>query len=291
MPLPKPSATSAVTGRRILITRTADRAKPLASLLGNLGAEPLLLPLIDFERAQDQASLDAAMDALAAGGFDWLVVSSSTTVRALMENAAGRGAALVDLIPAGTQVATVGASTQRVLESVGLRVALAPSETQSAEGLLALWDPAPARVFLPQADLAAPGLRQGLAARGADVTAVTAYHTVDFPASEERRLTAELPAGVVPSETSTLVLTPLEVGHELEAGRIDAVVAASPSAVRRIAGLFPQLAGCCFIAIGPPTAAAASALGITVAAIAPQPTPDGIVSALESVFANEGNLP
>ncbi|MFP3571302.1 uroporphyrinogen-III synthase, partial [Paraburkholderia sp. SIMBA_030] len=78
-----------------------------------LGAEPLLLPLIDFERAQDQASLDAAMDALAAGGFDWLVVSSSTTVRALMETAAGRGAALVDLIPAGTQVATVGASTQR----------------------------------------------------------------------------------------------------------------------------------------------------------------------------------
>ncbi|WP_410578973.1 uroporphyrinogen-III synthase, partial [Bacillus sp. SIMBA_026] len=72
-------------------------------------------------------------------------------------------------------MATVGASTQRVLESVGLRVALAPSEPQSAEGLLALWDPAPARVFLPQADLAAPGLRQGLAARGADVTAVTAY--------------------------------------------------------------------------------------------------------------------
>lgn len=280
-----------MTGRRILITRTADRAQPLASLLGNLGAEPLLLPLIDFERAQDQASLDAAMDSLAAGGFDWLVVSSSTTVRALMENAAGRGVALADLIPARTQVATVGPSTQRALESVGLRVALAPSETQSAEGLLAVWDPAPARVFLPQADLAAPGLRQGLAARGADVTSVTAYHTVDYPASEEQRLTAELPSGVVPSETNTPVLTPLQAGHELEAGRIDAVVAASPSAARRIAGLFPQLAGCRFIAIGPPTAAAAAGLGITVAAIAPQPTPDGIVSALESVFANEGNLP
>ena len=88
-----------------------------------------------------------------------------------------------------------------------------------------------------------------------------------------------------------LTVSPEEAKTAVHAGTVDAVVAASPSAARRIAQLFPTLRTCRFIAIGRPTAAEAGRLGITVAAIAKEPTPDGIVAALESVFANEGNLP
>ncbi|WP_309476696.1 uroporphyrinogen-III synthase [Arthrobacter sp. ISL-95] len=281
-----------LTGRRVLITRTADRARPLAALLNNLGAEPLVLPLIDFEKAGDQARLDDALDQLTAGDFHWLVISSMTTVRVLLEKAAQRGIALEDLVPSKTKVATIGPSSRQVLESLGLTVALAPVDVQSAEGLLAVWEASPERVFLPQADMAAPGLRDGLVANGADVTSVVAYRTVDYPAHAELRLTAELPSGVVLSVADApATLSPEETRAALDAGTVDAVVAASPSAARRIAATLLPLRGCRLIAIGRPTAAEASRLGLTVAATAKVPTPDGIVAALESVFDNEGNSP
>jgi len=289
LPHPKPLEPKALAGRRILVARTADRARALASLLTGAGAEPVVLPLIDFERAEDKSPLDAAVDRLSAGGFDWLVVSSVTTVRVLLEQAAERGVALAHLVPAGTRVAAIGESSRRALESVGLAVALAPTEAQSAEGLLGLWTAAPEQVFLPQADIAAPGLREGLAAKGADVTAVTAYHTVDYPARTERRLTAELPSAVVVQDHAPRMVSPAEAREAFDAGTMDAVVLASPSGARRIARDFPELGRCQVIAIGRPTAAAASQLGLTVAATAKEPTPDGIVAALESVFANEGN--
>jgi uroporphyrinogen-III synthase len=288
--LPRPDDLAALGGRRVLITRSADRARPLASLLRSLGAEPLILPLIDFERATDQPALDAALDDLAAGAFDWLVISSITTVRVLVEKAARRGTTPAALVPAGTRVATIGPSSRQVLEAVGIPVARAPEDNQSAEGLVGLWTAAPERVLLPQADIAAPGLREGLAAAGADVTSVVAYHTVDFPARPERRLAAELPPAVGSSTRGAPPeLSPPQIRRELDDGTIDAVVAASPSAARRIAAALLPLGGCRFIAIGRPTAAEAAALGIPVAATAKVPTPDGIVAALDTVFANEGN--
>lgn len=297
---PGPANPAVLAGRRILITRSADRAQPLADALGDLGAEPLVLPLIDFERAHDQSGLDAGLDRLSAGGFDWLVISSITTVRVLLEKAAGRGVDIAALLPAGTKVATIGQSSRQALESVGLVVDLVPTDVQSAEGLLQVWEPASSRVFLPQADIAAPGLREGLAAKGADVTAVIAYHTVDYPAREEVRVTGEVPAAVVhpnvlhpnvlhPNRGALAVLEPADARKAFDAGTLDAVVAASPSAARRIATLFPELGTCRFIAIGRPTAAEAWRLHLTVAATAKEPTTEGIVAALESVFANEGN--
>jgi uroporphyrinogen-III synthase len=147
LPHPEQHEANGLTGRRVLITRSADRARPLAALLSNLGAEPLVLPLIDFEKAGDQAPLDAALDQLAAGEFNWLVISSITTVRVLLEKAAQRGVALADLVPSGTKVATIGPSSSQVLESVGLTVSLAPADVQSAEGLLAVWEASRERVF------------------------------------------------------------------------------------------------------------------------------------------------
>jgi uroporphyrinogen-III synthase len=208
----------------------------------------------------------------------------------LVEKAAERGTAPAALVPAGTRVATIGPASREILEAVGIPVALAPVDNQSAEGLVGLWAPVPERVLLPQADIAAPGLREGLSANGAVVTSVVAYHTVDFPARPERRLTAELPAAVDGSRhTLPRELSPLQTRGELDDGTIDAVVAASPSAARRIAATLLPLGSCRFIAIGRPTAAEAAALGIPVAATAKVPTPDGIVAALGTVFANEGN--
>ncbi|WLQ06709.1 uroporphyrinogen-III synthase [Arthrobacter oryzae] len=290
-------------GARVLVTRSPDRAAPLLAALRETGAEPLLLPLIDFERARDLHSLEVAFDALGAGAYSWLVISSATTIQALEELARERGTTLSRWLPGSLQVATIGPATQRELESRGIAVDLAPSRLQSGVGLLDIWPRGQGSVFLPQADIADSRLADGLEALGASVQAVTAYHTVDYPADPARSFApayslapggaADPPSGPPSAngEPGTAVLSPAEATAELAAGRLHAVVAASPSAARRIhAGLSP-LGDCRFVAIGRSTAAEAELLGLTVAAVAEEPTASGLVSAVIRALAPEHSTP
>ena len=284
----------ALAHARILITRSPERSLTLVAALEEAGAEALLLPLIDFERAADQHSLDVACDALTAGAFHWLVVSSATTVHVLSGKAAERGLALGDWLPATTRVAAIGQASRGLLESAGVPVALTPpAGAQSAAGLLDVWPAAAGRVLLPQADIAGPRLAEGLTASGASVTVVTAYRTVDFPADAERRLAVEpLAAGPgkngtfspVPLPPSYALLTPEGARGEIAAGRLHAVVAASPSAVRRIRSALSPLRDCRLVAIGRSTADEAVALGLDVAAVAAEPTPAGLVTAVREAL-------
>ncbi|MEJ1178165.1 MULTISPECIES: uroporphyrinogen-III synthase [unclassified Pseudarthrobacter] len=274
---------------RVLITRSPERSPTLVAALEKAGAEALLLPLIDFERAADQHSLDVACDALAAGAFDWLVVSSATTVHVLRDKAAERGLTLRDWLPATTKVAAIGQASKGMLESAGVPVALTPAAAQSAAGLLDVWPAGAGRVLLPQADIAAPRLAEGLRSSGASVTVVIAYQTVDFPADAERRLAVD-PLAADPGKNSTAarvavppsysMLTTEAARTQIAAGRLHAVVAASPSAVRRIRAALSPLRDCRLVAIGRSTADEASALGLDVAAVAAEPTPAGLVAAV-----------
>ncbi|WP_349035093.1 uroporphyrinogen-III synthase [Pseudarthrobacter sp. SORGH_AS 212] len=279
MPSSAPGQHGPLSGTRVLVTRSPERSAALVQALARAGATPVLLPLIDFERAPDQHALDVACDALAAGAFDWLVVSSATTVHVLMEKAAERGLELGRLVPQATRIGAIGPATRRILESQGLAVELTPAGEQSAAGFLEAWT-GRGRVLLPQADIAAATLADGLAHRGSDVTAVTAYRTVDFPAAAERRLAVQPEdAGAGQATASYALLTPEAAAAEIEGGQISAVVAASPSAVRRLAALSP-LAVCRLVAIGRSTAEQAAALDLPVAAVAEEPTPEGLVAAV-----------
>ncbi|MEC5192888.1 MULTISPECIES: uroporphyrinogen-III synthase [unclassified Arthrobacter] len=280
----------APAGAKVLVARSPDRAAELVSALRGAGAEPLLLPLIDFELASDQHSLDVAFDALGAGAYNWLVVSSVTAVQALEVKAADRGSTLSSWLPGSLLVATIGPATRRFLESRGIAVDLAPTRQQSGAGLIDIWPPHQGTVLLPQADIADPRLRRGLRARGAFVQAVTAYRTVDYPADAGRSLAAALPAqlpcGADP-ENDAVVLTPAQARIEISTGRLDAVVAASPSAARRIHADLAPLGGCRFVAIGRSTAAEAEFLGLTVAAVAEKPTASGLVAAVVRSLARQ----
>ena len=71
--------------------------------------------------------------------------------------------------------------------SRGVSVDLAPTGQQSGTGLLDIWPANQGSVLLPQADIADPRLRRGPGGpRCAFVQAVTAYHTVDYPADPGR---------------------------------------------------------------------------------------------------------
>jgi uroporphyrinogen-III synthase len=274
-------------GRRVLVTRSPERSGPLAEALRLAGAVPLLLPLTAAERAPDQAALEDAFVALGAGSFEWLVVSSATTVLALQEKAAERAVKLGDWLPAGTRVAAVGPASRRALEAAGIAVHFEPEQEHSAAGIVNGWPGGPADVLLPQADIAAPALARGLEAKGARVRTVVAYSTVDFPAEPARRLgqggcdgtDSEGMAAALP------LLTPAEAKAEVDGGALAAVVAASPSAVRRICATLAPLGSCRLVAIGPATAAEAEAQGLTVAATAREATPEGLVAAVIRALA------
>ncbi|WP_018760275.1 uroporphyrinogen-III synthase [Arthrobacter sp. 135MFCol5.1] len=275
----EPSGGGPLACARVLVTRSPERAAALVDALERAGAETVLLPLIDFERAPDQHAVDVACDALAAGAFDWLVLSSATTVHVLLEKAADRGFGLAGLVPEGTRIAAIGPATRRLLESGGLTVSLVPAGEQSATGLLGVW-PGGGRILLPQADIAAATLADGLRAAGGDVSTVTAYRTVDYPAAAERRLAVQADDGGARHQPpSYSLLTPEGAAAEIAAGRIDAAIAASPSAVRRLSALTGR-PGCRLVVIGRSTAEQAVALGLDVAAVADEPTPDGLVAAV-----------
>jgi len=277
-------------GARVLITRSPDRAAPLLAALRETGAEPLLLPLIDFERARDQHSLEVAFDALGAGAYTWLVISSVTTIHALEELARERGVPLSRWLPGSLQVATIGPATRRELESRGIFVDLAPARLQSGVGLLDIWPTGHSSVFLPQADIADARLAEGLESMGASVQAVTAYHTVDYPADPAHVLTPD-GTSEMPAVARQEILTPPEAKAEIDAGRLHAVVAASPSAARRIHAALSPLGDCRFVAIGRSTADTAGSLGLPVAAVAEEPTTSGLVSAVIQALAPGHSTP
>ena len=292
-----PDARRPLEGARILITRSPDRAEALAAELRLAGAEPLLLPLTDVERARDQGALDDAFDALGAGHFGWLVVSSATTVLALADKAAERAVALSAWIPQSTRVAAVGPATRSALRAAGITVHFVPGQEHSAAGLAAEWPGGPGDVLLPQADIAAPALAQGLEAKGARVRTVVAYHTVDYPAARDRRLASAVSAGAGTAGAGTAngglpVLTPDAAKGAVAAGEVAAVVAASPSAARRISAELAPLGACRVVAIGKSTAAEAEARGLAVAATARESTPEGLVAAIISALHPEtGDAP
>ncbi|MFE5839376.1 uroporphyrinogen-III synthase [Arthrobacter sp. NPDC056493] len=275
-------------GCRVLVTRSPERSGPLAEALRLAGAVPLLLPLTDAERAPDQAALDDAFEALGAGRFEWLVVSSATTVLALREKAAERAVKLREWLPAATRVAAVGPASRKALEAAGIAVHFEPQHEHSAAGIVNGWPGGPAEVLLPQADIAAPALARGLEAKGARVRTVVAYATVDFPAEPARRLGQTVNGPGQPGGDGTggegsaalPLLTPAEAKVEVDDGALAAVVAASPTAVRRIGATLAPLGPCRLVAIGPATAAEAEALGLVVAATAREATPEGLVAAV-----------
>jgi uroporphyrinogen-III synthase len=161
-------------GKRVLVTRAAHQAGELAGLLRDYGAEPLLYPCIAIQGLADHKALDQALAEAAQGAFDWLVLSSVNTVEALAQRLSD-----LHLSLAGIAAAAVGPTTaQAARDRLDLEIKIIPDEYIS-EALAEALNPGPGvRIFLPQADIAAPDLSNALTGAGAEVLALRAYCTV-----------------------------------------------------------------------------------------------------------------
>jgi uroporphyrinogen III methyltransferase/synthase len=243
-----------LSGITVLVTRPQDSA--LSRVLRRAGARVVWQPAIRITPDIPTPELDAALRVV--DGFDWIVFTSIHGVAAFWRRAR---ALQIDRDSLGAaKLAAVGPATARAIERRGGRVAII-ADPHSAEGLIvqmAYRLEGGSTVLYPRAAVARPILVDGLRRLGARVTEAPAYETMPSPAVRE------LPA-------------------ILEAG-VNCVVFCSPSAVRAVLpyrGLLGQTAVAC---IGPTTAAAATAAGLTAQIVPPKATAAALAGAVIEHF-------
>jgi uroporphyrinogen-III synthase len=235
--------------KRVLWTRQAGSADPLAAALREAGFELVDVPLYRVAPPLDPGPLTAAIRRLRDGEYDWVVFTSARAVDAVL---ARGGEAL-----AAARVASVGPATSARLQEAGFRPDLVPDAANAAAlaAALAARLRGGERILFPRADNAGPAVKAVLTAAGAEVDDPVAYRTESDPEAPQR-LAAALAAGA------------------------DAVVFASGEAVARYlaAGGPRDLPAVC---IGPVTAAAAQAAGFGRVRAASAPTAAALAACLK----------
>lgn len=241
-------------GWRVLVPRGGPWGDSVAATLRAQGAVPVIAPLINFAPTSDQATLDAALADLAAGAFDWLTITSATTVDVLYAYRAE--------IPASTRVAAVGETTAAALAAVGYKVDLVPDEDNSAAGMAAQMialEPEPRRVLTLRSEGAHPVLTRMLANAGHHVRSVVAYRTVGVPVTER-------------------------IAADVQSGRINAILVTSGSVATQVHEQFPEIPpGTVVAAIGPRTAKDARRTGLGITVVASDQSVDGLIAAVAAV--------
>jgi uroporphyrinogen III methyltransferase / synthase len=256
---------SALSRRRVVITRAALESSELYDKLKQRGAIPVVVPLITFAPPEDYAPLDDAL--LKWKQFDWVIFTSAYAVQAVVLRAARFGRNL-GKGGAPPNIAVVGPATKQKAEQAGffvghtarthVGVALADELGDQVENK---------RVLLPRSDRANPDLPEALRRLGAEVREVIAYRT----------------------------LRPTDADQEAIArvckGEADAILFFSPSAVHT----FVEMVGrervktlqnrMLMASIGPVTARALQEAGVQRIVTPAEASADAVIQALESSFS------
>lgn len=253
IPLPYGGESKPLAGWRVLVPRGGPWGDSVAASLRARGASPIVAPMINFAPTDDQPALEAALKKLAEGGFDWVTVTSATTVDVL----SSYGAA----IPATTKVAAVGETTAAALVAAGYHVDIVPSEENSARGLLEEWEAATdgqkgLHVLALRSAIAKQVLSVGLARIGHHVEAVVAYRTVGVPVAQK-------------------------VADDVRAGNVDAVLVTSGSVAEQVQQqLGPIPESTLVAAIGPQTQRDAATFGLRVDVVARERSAESLIDAV-----------
>ncbi|GGF36517.1 uroporphyrinogen-III synthase [Subtercola lobariae] len=240
-------------GWRVLVPRGGPWGHGVASDLRAVGATPIVAPLINFAATEDAPALDNALQRLASGAFDWLTVTSATTVDVLSAHQA--------VVPASTRIAAVGETTAAALTVAGYKVDLVPLEDNSAKGLLSEMKQfeeagASLRILTLRSELAKPVLTNGLIKRGHSVESVIAYRTIGVPVDPAIRA-------------------------EIAAGAIRAILVTSGSVAEQVQlQLGPIPEGTIVACIGPVTAQDARGYGLRVDLIAEDRSAESLIASL-----------
>ena len=260
---------------RVLIPQTRDRDTRLTDRIRGYGGIPTLVPTVAVEPPRSPAQMERSIKGLVDGRYQWIVFSSTNSVRAIWEKFAEFG--LDSRALSGVRVACVDAATTAAVRALGITADLVSAQPEFSAGLLDdfpdfddVFDPVD-RVLLPRADIATETLAEGLRQRGWEVDDVTAYRTVR----------AAPPAA--------------EIREAIKSGGFDAVCFTSASTVRNLVGIAGKPHARTIVAcLGPKTAETAREFGLRVDVLPETPDVAALVHALAahaSRLRTEGALP
>lgn len=252
-------------GQRVLVTRPREKVGGTAARLRELGADPVIFPTIEIRPPEDWAALDAAIERLASGHYDWAIFTSTNGVRFFWRRleALGKDARAF----AGARLGAIGPVTAEELMQRGLRADLVPDQYVAEAILNEIGAVEGQRVLLPRADIARPALADGLLDAGADVDEIAAYRTVPADAEDADQIREMLAAGEIDILTFTSSSTVRNFVAALEPLPRDAVHPHLPEDI---------VVAC----IGPITAGTARELGLPVHVSASEHTIEGLLNAL-----------
>lgn len=248
-------------GRRVVVTRPLEKAEHLSELLRERGAEVIHYPTISIADPNSWAELDAALEGLRGGGYEWIVFTSVNAVEKVLSRLSDHN------LLNSTKVAAVGKATHDALRQRRITVDLVP-EDFTGEALARELGEGSGRILLPRVGGAPQSTVSALEQQGWSVDEVIAYRNV------------------MPNPSS---------GSALGAEDFDVVTFASGSAARNFAvmhnsdevGLAPEAETKKIVAcIGPKTAEEARAAGMRVDLVASVHTDEGLVTALEQHVAS-----
>ena len=248
-------------GWTVLVPRGGPWGHEVAADLRAQGASPIVAPMINFAGTADGPALDAALKDLADGRFDWVSVTSATTVDVLSSNQV--------VIPSKTRIASVGETTAAALTAAGYKVDFVPTGDNSAQGLLDEWAATGAieagqRILALRSDIAKTTLTDGLRAMGHEVESVIAYRTVGVPVEPR-------------------------IVDDVASGRVRAILVTSGSVATQVRRQFGDIPEVTIIAcIGPRTAADARAAGLRVDLIAKERTARSLIASIAEIAVAEG---
>jgi uroporphyrinogen-III synthase/uroporphyrinogen III methyltransferase/synthase len=248
----------------VLVTRASHQAGKLSEGLRALGAEPVEVPVLEIRPTDNLELLDSVLQRF--DSYDWLILTSANTVRALAERAAALGIALEQ--PVYMKVAAVGEATAEAARQAGFSIEIVP-ESYVAESLVdALVEQAfGQRILLARAEVARDVIPDALRAVGAEVDVVDAYRNV-LPAAAPEQLRQALAAGL----DAVTFTSSSSVTHLAEAARA--------------ADLAWPFAGVAAVSIGPITSQTLRDLGWEPAAEAELSDIPSLLAAVQSCLAD-----
>lgn len=165
-----------LSGRSVIVTRTAAQALSLVEPLEALGAEVLAFPVLETVDPEDWTPVDSAIANLAS--YDWVVLTSTNGIDRFLRRFKVAGGSREAIL--SVKFAAVGSATAEKLARHGLPPALVPADFR-AEGLVEAFRALGAgpgwRVLIPRAEEARELLPDALREMGCEVDVVSVYRT------------------------------------------------------------------------------------------------------------------
>ncbi|MGB3296700.1 MAG: uroporphyrinogen-III C-methyltransferase [Phormidesmis sp.] len=214
---PLPVAPLPLSGKTIVVTRSASQSGQFSQMLMDKGARVIDLPALEIREPISWEALDRAIASLHT--FDWLILTSPNAVTFFLDRLLQQGKDFRAL--ATLKIAVVGKKTNGFLKQRGLSADYIPP-TYIADALIQHFpeNPAGKKLLFPRVESGGREvLVKEMTAKGAVVTEVAAY------------------------ESACPLTIPSAAKLVLEGRSADAITFASSKTVRHFAGLMAQTFG------------------------------------------------